>query len=107
MIRGHTKTTMILAYPTVVDIWKDFLCSKVFGKTSKELRQSIADLAKRICTDEIHPDCLTEYVACRLIPLDKGVTKDFKPGVRPIGVGEILRRLVGKLLNFVVRDDVM
>ena len=59
----------------------------------------------RLCTEEIDPDCLVEYVACRLIPLDKGTTKDGKPGVRPIGVGEVLRRLVGKLLIGVVKDD--
>ena len=29
-------------------------------------------------------------MACRLIPLDK------KPGLRPIGLGEVLRRIAGK-----------
>ena len=55
-----------------------------------------------MCTEDIHPDTLTEYIACRLIPLDKGLTKDLKPGVRPIGVGEVLKRIVGKLLRATV-----
>ena len=96
--------------PTLVDsdTWKDFLCSKSFNNASQQqLCQAIADLAKRLCTEEIHPDCLTEYVVCRLIPLDKGVTKEGKLGVRPIGVGEVLRRLVGKLLIGVIKDDIV
>ena len=63
--------------PTLLDsdTWKDILCSKVFGNNSAELCQTIADLAKRMCTEEIHPSCLTEYNTSRLIPLDKGQTK--------------------------------
>ena len=48
----------------------------------------------------IDPTTLEAYVACRLIPLDKS------PGVRPIGVGEVLRRIVGKCVGWVVKDDV-
>ena len=95
--------------PTLIDsdTWKHFLCSKVYGKSSQELCQSVADLAKLMCTEEVHPDCLIEYNACRLVPLDKGQTKDLKPGVRPIGIGELLRRIVGKLLIGVIKDDIV
>ena len=31
--------------------------------------------------------------ACRLIPLAKN------PGIRPIGVGEVMRRIIGKLIS--------
>ena len=95
--------------PTLIDsdVWKNILCSKVYGNSSRELCQSIADLAKIMCTEEIHPDCLNEFNACRLIPLDKGLTKDLTPGVRPIGIGEVLRRIVGKLVVGVIRDDIM
>ena len=94
--------------PTQVDadMWRTFTGSKAFGKTTESLCQAIADVAKILCVEEVHPDCLEEYNACRLIPLDKGITKDGTPGVRPIGVGEVLRRLIGKLLIHVIKDDI-
>ena len=39
-------------------------------------------------------------MSCRLIPINKN------PGVRPIGVGEVLRRLTGKSINWVIRDEI-
>ena len=68
------------------------LCSKQFYREGKDLREQIALFAKKIATESIDPSCLETYVANRLIPLDKS------PSVRPIGIGEILRRLVGKSL---------
>ena len=88
------------------DIRKDFLCSKSFGNASLLLCQAIADVAKVLCSEDVNPDCLTEFIACRLIPLDKGDTKEGKPGVRPIGDGEVLRRLIGKLVVGVIKEDI-
>ena len=39
-------------------------------------------------------------MACRLIPLDK------KPGLRPIGVGEVLRRIAGKAVMMLFKNDI-
>ena len=47
------------------------------------------------------PAGLSTLVACRLIPLNKC------PGVRPIGVGEVLRRIIGKAVMRIVRPDVV
>ena len=55
----------------------------------------------------MNPSCLAELMACRLIPLDKGDTKEGKPGVRPIGVDEVLRRLIGKLIIGVIKEDII
>ena len=63
--------------PTLVDAdgWRRLLCSKAYGNASVNLCQAVADLAKKMCTEKIHPDSLSEYVACRLIPLNKGDDK--------------------------------
>ena len=45
--------------------------------------------------------CLSPILACRLIALDKC------PGVRPIGVGETVRRIIAKAILSVVKDDVL
>lgn len=89
------------------DIRKDLLCSKSFGNASLQLCQAIADVAKVSCSEDVNPDCLTEFIACRLIPLDKGDTKEGNPGVRLIGDGEVLRRLIGKLVIGVIKEDII
>ena len=94
--------------PSLIDseTWKHFLCSKAYGSAATDLCQAVADLTKRLCTEVIHPDCLTEFVASRLVPLDKGETSEGNPGVRPVGVGEVLRRITGKSLLGVIKDDI-
>ena len=94
--------------PTLVDAdsWKYFICSRAYGRHSYHLADAIAGLAKRLCSESIHPDSLQEYTAGRLIPLDKGVDADGYPGVRPIGIGENLRRIVGKLVMGMLKNDV-
>ena len=54
---------------------------------------------RKISTSYVDPSGLVAYTACRLIPLDKN------PGVRPIGVGEVLRRIVGKAVMRIARQD--
>ena len=95
--------------PSLLDAegWKHMLCSKTYGNNSTNLCQAIADLAKKLCREEIHSDSLHEFVACRLIPLDKGPDKEGNPGVRPIGIGEILRRLVGKVVVENIKQDII
>ena len=59
-----------------------------FSQSSTSIYHTVARLAVRIATEEIDNEALTPYNACRLIPLDKN------PGVRPIGVGKVLRRTI-------------
>ena len=95
--------------PTMFDSegWRHILCSKSYGKHSTELCDAIANFAKKLCTQNIHSECLKEFVSCRLIPLDKGNDSEGKPGVRPIGVGEILRRIVGKVVVSCIKTDII
>eukprot|EP00116_Pleurobrachia_bachei_P005595 sb/3465857/ len=71
------------------DLWKHILLSKKLSPSSTELAQAIATFAVKIATEPIDPKHITSYVASRLVPLSKKPT-----GIRPIGIGEILRRLV-------------
>ena len=71
-----------------------------FRGASNDLCNSVALLSRRICTDDLNSSSLSAYVACRLIALDKS------PGVRPIGVAEVLRRIVGKAIMSIISGDV-
>ena len=70
------------------NLWQRLLCSRQYKKKPAELCQALAVFARKLCTEKIHPEFLRGFVAGRLIPLDK------QPGVRPIGIGEIPRRIV-------------
>ena len=83
------------------DGWKRILVSKYFGNAGVSLRVSIANFAWRLCTVNIDSNALEAYTACRLIPLDKS------PGVRPIGIGEVLRRIIGKAVISLVKRDII
>ena len=48
-------------------------------------------MTKRLCRDNTVKH-LEAFFAFSLIPLDK------QPGVRPFGIGEILRRVIGKIV---------
>ena len=48
----------------------------------------------------VDPKGLEAFVACKLIALDKC------PGVRPIGIGETLRRIVGKAVSITLKADI-
>ena len=59
-------------------------------------------MTKLLCSESIaDPNSIEALMACRLTPLEK------MSGVRPIGVGEVLRRIIGKAAMSVVRKDVL
>ena len=97
MAAFHTQGA---AGPSGVDAysWRR-LCSS-FGRASVSLCNSLAAVARRLCTQEVDPKELMVFVACRLIPLDK------KPGVQPIGIGDISRRIIAKAILYVIRTDI-
>ena len=78
--------------------WR-WLCSS-FKAASTNLCEALASMGRRIATTSVNPDGLSAFVACRLIPLDKC------PGVRPIGIGEVPRRIIAKDILQIIGYDV-
>ena len=81
------------------NMYTRILCSKNFNESGKELREEIATMARNLATKSYHHKHLESYVASRLIPLNKN------PGVRPIGVGEVLRRIIGKAISWTLKEE--
>ena len=75
--------------------WRRLLTS--YKTSSIDLCKTVSKLAIRIATEELN--FLNSYNACRLIALDKC------PGVRPIGIGEVLRRIIGRSIVKCVKRD--
>ena len=84
------------------DEWRRIIGSNIYGNAAVDLRKSIANLARQLCSQEIKdPESIAPLMACRLIPLNKD------PGVRPIGIGEVLRRIIGKAVVSILKDDIL
>ncbi len=71
-----------------------------FKEVSDDVYHSLALLSRRMCTEFIDPSILAPLLACRLVALDKN------PGVRPIGVCEVARRIISKAILFVIKGDI-
>ena len=72
-----------------------------YGESARDLRRSFAAVIKKICSEDIADNSLESFLACRLVPLNKN------PGLRPIGVGEVLRRIAGKCVMLIVKENVL
>ena len=81
------------------DMWRTLLCAKSGGKTTDDLCHSVAKLAQRLASDLVNPAHVDSILNCRLIPLGKN------PGVSPIGIGEVLRRIIGKAVTQFSKAD--
>ena len=73
--------------------------------TSKQELKELATFARKIATETLDPYTLEAYNACRLITLNKN------PGsvelqIRPIGVGEVIRRIVGKTIMWSLNSEI-
>ncbi|EDO42709.1 predicted protein [Nematostella vectensis] len=81
MIREAALRTKGAGGPSNVDAhgFQRILASKSFKKSSSDLCDALALLTRRLCTDE----------------------------VRPIGVGEVLRRIIGKCVTKVLKQDIV
>ena len=90
------------------DGWRHILVSRNFVQAAEELRGEFALFVKHLCINKVDltvtgtdvSSSLDAFLACRLLPLDKC------PGLRPIGVGEVLRRIASKVVMSVIKNDV-
>jgi hypothetical protein len=71
-----------------------------YQSASSELCNALALVARKICSTYVDPEPLKPLNACRLVALDKC------PGVRPIGIGEVPRRIIAKAILSVVSEDI-
>ena len=83
------------------DGWKRILTSKRFGKSSIDLCKAFAEVIKKICSIKNQSASLEAFLACWLIPLDKN------PGLRPIGIGEVLYRIAAKVVVPHFRTEIL
>ena len=84
------------------DFWRKITSSTLYGSSSDDLCHAIALLTRQLCSDNLNdPNSIEALMSCRLIPLDKA------PGIRPIGIGEVLRRIIGKAVMTVIKPDIL
>ena len=106
MVQKAARNTFGSGGPSKVDadIWKQMLCSKKFSPQCEQLSCQIALLARTLSKRFVNPTPLQELLACRLIPLDKEPQSE-QLKIRPIGVGEIFRRIIGKCLMMLLKPE--
>ena len=100
LVRSMALRTEGAAGPSGIDAqgWRR-LCSS-FQQASSELCEALACVCKRICSSYVDPCGLTAFAAFRLIALNKC------PGVRPIGIGEVVCRILGKVICATIGNDI-
>ena len=62
----------------------------------------LALLTQKLCSQYVDPVSIEGLMACRLITLDKG-----DRSVRPIGVGEVFRRIMAKCVIQITKPDIL
>ena len=104
MVRDTALTTKGSGGPSGVDVngFRRLLACKSFKKSGTDLCNAVAVIARKLCTENVDPTSIEAVLSSRLIPLDKG-----EGVVRPIGVGEVLRRIMGKCVTKVIKPDVI
>ena len=104
MVRQAAMRTKGAGGPSGIDAdgFRRIMASKSFKQSSSRLCETIATMTKILCTQYIDPSTIEPLIASRLIPLDKG-----EGAVRPIGVGEVLRRIIGKCVMNIAKKDVV
>ena len=101
-IRKAAIDTKGAAGPSGMDAntWRFLMTYRRNPAVSTDLRNAVATLTKKMCSQEC--EHLEPLTTCRMAPL-----KSHHNDVRPIGVGEVLRRIIGKCVLRVTKEDIM
>ena len=81
--------------------WRRIIASNSFRQSSTDICMALANVAKKLYVEPDQTDSLEACLASRLIPLGKN------PGLRPIGVGEVIRRIIGKAVVHTLNEDII
>ena len=101
MIREAALRTKGDGGPSNVDAngFQRILASKSFKKSPSIFCGALAALTRRLCTEYIDASTIEPILVRRLIPFEKGNGE-----VRPIGVGEVILRIIRKCVTKVVKN---
>ena len=81
------------------DGWRRILASNNYSKANSNLRKAFPNVVKKLCTDLIENQIIEAFFLCILIPLNKNLV------LRPIGVGEVPRRITRKVIVSVSKNE--
>ena len=74
------------------------ICSNNFPK-SRELCDGLATIGRRLFTEFVNPAPIASFLASRAVALDKS------PGIRPVGIVDIFRRIISSVIMKLMRDE--
>ena len=102
LVRRAAKLTRGSAGPSGIDSesWGRILVSKHFKSAGTYLCASFSRFTRVLATEQVNPVYVAEFLSSRVVALDK------KPGVRPTGIGESLRRIAGKCISLSLKTEV-
>ena len=83
------------------DGWKRIFTLNQFGDSADDLWKTFTEVIKKLSTVENQATSLEAFLANRLILLDEN------HGLRLIRVGEVLRRIAGKVIVLHLKEDVI
>ena len=105
LIRKTAREIKGAAGPSNLDAdgWRRLLTSSSFGVHSSSLCEAVAAMTRKLCIQRFCglDGSIEALLACKLIPLDKN------PGLRPIGVGEVIRRIMSRAVMRAHKQQIM
>lgn len=102
MVKKAAMETKCVAGPSSMNTnsWRRLLTSTRNTEVVTDLRTAIAKLARKLCTEKCEHE---EPITARHLIL----AKKNPDGIRSIGVGEIVRRVIGRCIMKLIENDVM